>query len=608
MPILYTLTFLILFLSLLLLKRNNKKSNILISIVYISVILYFYNILISLVLTTFEIKNTLFLYSLIYLLTTSIIFLINYKKYNTIKFQEFNVNKKELIGFILIFAICLSLGFIRTNGFAEPNYIVNDGATHYKMSKDYSIYQKLLYTKDYKDDIYGFGHTMPGYYVDCGIFMQIMPMKTYTSYNLFNTLTLCLLALAFYVTCLKIKKTNKNNIFTIIITLLYTLGYPLNYFLYGFGYLGTGILACNLILLTWYLFDDKYDKGKSLYISLGLFNFGLFFSYYLFVPVIFLAEALYMIFIFMTKKYTFKQLLKYGIISLLIPTIVGALFFLFGNSSQAGLQVLTKGYQINGYSYTNFWGNFVLFIPLIIYSFINEIKSSKIHLEIFALVILCTFLTFTLYLALVHKISPYYYYKPYFILWLLSFIFIFKFVNEKNEKINLLIKISIGFIIVVILISAFNFERKIQEKNAGITYTAVANELANVYNYNLKQYSEKDSIKKDELKLINAAIKNKEKCNIKNSSSEMPVKGLVLSKSWFYAISNIVPYYSHEKGDVKIFVRSIFEYEKIKEDKEIKCIVIINRHNKKNDHTRIETKNDYSVLYENKAGKLLIKK
>ena len=609
MKLFYAMGLLTLFFALLLLKKNNKKSNILISIVYASGILYFYNILISLVLTTINIKNTLFIYFIIYLLTAAILTFINYKKNKKIKYQKFYLDKKQLIVFIIILCTCLTLGFIRTNGFIETNYIVNDAATHHKMAKDYAHYQKLLYIKEYSDEFYNFGHTMPGFYVDCGIFMQIMPTSTYVAYNIFNTLILCLLSLTFYVTCLKIKKSDKNNIITLIITMLYTLAYPLNYFIYGFGYLGPGILACNLIFLTWYLLDDNYHQNKSLYIYLSLFNFGLFFTYYLFVPVVFFAQALYMIFNYMTQKYTFKELCKYAAISLIIPTIIGACFFLLANSNQAGVETITKGYKTEGYLYRNLWGNFILLIPLVVYSFITSIKNKKINLEIFLIVVLFAFLVFTLYLTAIQKISSYYYYKPYYLLWLISYIFIAKIISNKDKQFTLFFRISIGFIITMIALSVWDIETTLYLKNPNITFKKVSTDFVDIYQHNLNEWKTVTSISKSDIKLIDSATKNKKKCGIKEKSSELPVKAEVIPKTWFYSITDIVPVYLKNDEGPKQFIITGFNYEKMKEDKNIKCMIIFYRYNKKESGIYDEINYDeYKTLYKNKSGILLMKK
>lgn len=604
MKILYLFSLLILFSAILILKKNDKKENILISIVYTSGILIFYNILIGVALNAINMKNTLLMLFIIYLITAAILVLINLKKYKKIKYQKFYLDKKQLICFLIIFIVCLSLGFIRTEGFKVTDYIVTDGSTHYSMAQDYSNCQKLLYQKECYNEMYNFGHTMPGYYINNGIFMQVMPFKTYISYNIFNTLIFCLLGLAFYVTCLKIKKTDKRNILTLIVTLLYTLAYPLNYFIYGFGYLGLGILASNLILLTWYMLDEDY-KQKGKYICLAMFNFGLFFSYYLFVPVIFLAEALYMIYVYMTKKYTFKEMFIYGVISLLIPTIMGALFFLLSKDIQAGTEVVTEAYQTEGYLYKNLWGNFILIFPLIIFSIINQIKSKKITFDTFFLVIILIFIFYTLYLATNQKISSYYYYKPYNILWLIFYIYIFRLVNINNKEASLYFKIIIGFLLVVITLGCINIENRIFAKNSNVTYTNLSGELGSIYKNNYDEYHTLKSIRKDDLQIFEAAIKNKKKCNVKNRESEIPVQSGVIRKTWFYSTTGINSIYKHRKKQLLDFQKGTFDYEKIRTDDNIKCIVIFDPKGKKDFEINYD---EYNILYKNKVAVLLQKK
>lgn len=598
MRIIYIITLLILFLTLIFVKKDNKKKNILISIVYTSCIIYFYNSVIAFILSILNIKNTLFMFSLSYILPSLIIIYICKK--NKIKTQKYYLDKKQLIGFIILIIVCLTIGSIKYNKFTEIDYGITDAAMHYKMSSEYIEYQKLFDGK-IPDPINILNKPMFGYYVPCGLFMEIMPFKRYISYNIFNTFMLCLLMLSFYVTCLQIKEKDKNNILTVIITLMYGLAYPLSYILFGFGYTGPGILATNIILLTW-RFILK-DKNKYLYLVLSLFNTGLFFSYYLFAPILFLAQGLFIIYRFIKEKITLKKLLKISLITLIIPTIVGALYFVYNGNISESVNTASNNFSIEGTSYKNLWGNFVLLIPMVIYSVILEIKNKKIGVETFFIICEIVYMIISLYFTLKGSISTYYYYKMYFILWLICYIYVYKLINYDSYKLKL--KINITFIIFIIIITIFNVEKTIMTKNYRFSSTPIGQELANVYMSNVNIFFPSEVIPEKEAELIINSKKYNQTCEINKKTKILPFSGNFLEKLWYYGITGNVPTINYNKENINNVYRMPFNYDEFVKTKEVKCALLTKKYIKKLENFN---KEDYELIYENQAGILIKKK
>ncbi len=600
MKILYLLSFSILFLTLIFLKKSDQKLNIIVSFIYTFCIMYFYDVLIAYVLSYINIKNTLLMFSTVYIFTSIILIYISYKKSKNIEKQKYYLDKKQLISLITIITVALTIGILKYDKFTEIDYVITDAALHYKMASEYEIKQSLFNKKIY-DPIFGPDHNMFGYYVPCGILMKLMPFAKYISYNIFNTSMLCLLMLCFYITCLEMKEKDKNNIITVIITLMYGLAYPLGYIILGFGYSGPGILATNLILLTW-KFILKEEK-TALYLILTLFNIGLFFSYYLFVPILFLAEALFIIFKFMKGKISFKRLLKIGVTTLLIPTVIGYLYFLHKDNVTEIVETTTNSFSIEGTSYKNLWGNFVLLIPMIVYSFILQKKNKKTDVDSIFIVCETIYMIISLYFTLKGYMSTYYYYKMYFIVWLISYIYIYKLVNCEEYKTKF--RINIAFIIFIITISLFNVEKNMMEKNYRIMSSPIGPNLADVYVYNANFFAPKGVIQKKEANLIINSTKYTKKCQIDPKTKILPFTGNFYEKLWYYAITGNVPTIKYDKKTPNDAYITPFSYQEFKESEKVKCALLTNKYMKKIENFDLE---DYEILYKDKTGILIKKK
>lgn len=598
MKVVYLIAMFILFFTLLLLKKNNKKQNILSYIVFSFCIIFFYDAFIAYILTYLNIKNTLLAFSTVYLVTSGILIYLNYRKNKKVILQKYYLDKKQLICFLILILTCFTIGFFKYDKFTEIDYVITDAALHYRMADYYSVIQKI-FNKAINDGVAIHYKAMFGYYVPCGIFMKAMPWSKYISYNLFNTSMLCLLTLSFYITCLEIKTSKKNNIITVFIVLMYMLAYPLNYMIYGFGYLGCGMLAVNLIIYTWKRIIQ--EERKSLYLILTLFNVGLFFSYYLFAPAVYLAEGLFIIYRYMKGKYSLLKLFEIGIITLIIPSIIGFMYFMSKDSLSEVVSTSTTIYAIEGTSYKNLWGNFVLLIPMIIYSVILEIKNKKIDFDIFMLISEVAYIIVTLYFTINDQISTYYFYKSYFILWMICYLYIFKLINYKNYKTNLVINYLL--IIFLIVLAIFNLERKMFQKNYKFNSNPIAPELASVYLANYNTFNETDIMNKNTANLIINASKYVDKCEIKSKQKTIPYTGNFYQKLWYYGLTGYVPTITFDKENANEVYRKPFDYDEFTKKEKIKCALLTNDYIRKE---KIDIK-DYKVLYKDKIG-ILIKK
>jgi len=610
----------LLFFELVKVKKSNKTQDIIVSVIYIFGIIYFYTLFISLVLSFLNIKNTLLVFSIVYLISFFLIHLYSKEKY----IQKYYLNKKELLSLFVIIITCLTIGIIRySKNFNYINYEIGDSAVHYKMSLEYSKYEKVFFKYHKKNTTINYKNSMFGFYVPCGIFMKIMPYSSIVSYNLFYTLVLCMIACCFYITLLKIKKNKDGNVFQLFLTLLYTLAYPLNYMFYGFGYLGIGIISINLLIMT-YLFMQEY-KNKLICILLFVFNFGLFSSYYLFVPVVYLSEFIYLLYFFRKEKYDFKNILGMIIFCLFIPSIFGYTFFI----SYSSIQLNLHNYSIIGESYQDFIGNFILLIPLLIYSVYKQAKSNNCDFDFVFLIVLFLYIIFTFILVGTGLISSYYYYKSYYVLWLIVNLFMYKLVNYKECKV--ILNIQYIFIFIVVFFSFLDIEKDVNNVNKDFKYSGTFSKLSDIYIYNKKiLLNPKINITPSRLELIESVSKFSNRCSFKNNAIELPyISSVYYHKYWYYTLLEYLPRKKYEnylqtygvdfsnniytidfslidKLGVNDYIINDSNYAAFLEYDDLKCIVVDN--DALGDLKEYDFNNDYDILFENKSGKLYKKK
>lgn len=607
MNYIYLITTIILYLLILFIKKDNRQHNFVIDSTILGGVFYSFNIFLIYVLSILKISINFTVLSILNILLAGLIVITFYRKNKNIKLQKMEYNLKEILSVLIIVIICLVIGIIRFDKFTSISYETTDPAVHFKSTIKFSENLQLLTETNSTDEMYGsFARTMPGFSLNCGIFIRIFSfLPNYIAYEIFEIFVLCLLALTFYASCLKIKKVKGNNFLVLVITCLYFLAYCLNNFVFGFGYLGIGILAINLIIFT-YLLISEYGNNLVLNSMLFLFNFMLFFSYYLFIPVIYLAEGLYILYNWYKKKYNFKEVLKIGIYTLIIPFILGLLYFIIPNylSSQSTNSV-GSSIALEGYIYRDLWSNFILIMPLVIYSYYTDIKNKHISILSFMFTIEVIYIIITFILGLKGYISSYYYYKSYYIFWLLNYLYIIKLINNSSKESKLIFNISIFYIASIVLICLSNIEVRIQEKNILFNNAIVSPTFANIYWFNgSKIVNSAPILNNGEIEIINEVDNIKNECLIDN---EIPLLGGYMQKLWFYSLTDIVPIYKHSANNLSSFYNDVFDYNKWLDDNNSHCLVILNSYYNEMDKDYTIDFNNYDILYQNSSGSIIKK-
>lgn len=410
MTIIYIISIIMLFVLEVLLKKTDKKLEIVKTLTMTIIIQLAYNAFVCYILNLLNIPITLINLSIVNYIISAII-LIGILKNK--KIQKYELERKNII--VVTFFILLSivaLVFI-LRGESKIRYLTGDPENHYTATKGFAsnTYLSNNYEKNY--------YTSPDFmimgYVNEGIICKMLSpyigtISLFNIYLAFEVAIYALTGITFYFIAQKYCKEKYHYVIALIFSLFYILGYPLNAWITGFHYLVIGMLYIQAIL---YAINEIKIDFKFELILMCLLNFGLIFSYCLFCPAVYLAEFIYFIYKYIKKNK--KELILMTIIALIIPGIMGTGYILIANFNK-----LVKVFSLEGYIYKNLWSNFIIFIPFVLYNIYDDIKNKKVKVDTIMIISLVIYIISLYILKQKGKCSAYYFSKNYFVLWILT--------------------------------------------------------------------------------------------------------------------------------------------------------------------------------------------
>lgn len=468
--ILYILSVICLIWCFLKLKKQDKELNLVKWIIISLILLFCFNSILVFILSYIKIKSNLLTLSIIYLSFSIILyFKYIYKK----SVQKYFVDKKDIIVALVLFIVTILIAFIRFGFPFSIVYQTMDPGVHFQSA--HSFYKESILLNFAQDNtIFNFETWRFASYTNLGLIFKfvspfILESNFYNIYILYDLFTFFLTGMLFYYV---INYSKKSKILYLVITIFFLAGYPLNNLLIGFFYVGHVSLIIMTILL---LINELKDDNCLLYLLIVL-NLGLTFTYYLFLPFVFLAEFVYFI---KTKKIIKKYFFMFG-----MPLIFGFLYFVLPTFTNNNMNLINQT-KIDGYFYNDVIGNVILFFPIICYYIYSKFKEKKFDIDSLMLVFLTVFMIVLTILMILGVILPYYVSKYYYILWILCFVIFSKTYNTYYSTNKLIFNIYFVFMGVIILFSTLNIEKKIIDLNEGDWNKTTPTMMFNVYRYNI---------------------------------------------------------------------------------------------------------------------------
>lgn len=445
MNIIYILTSLALIISYLLLNKSEKKENLIHSVI-ISVILFLtYNIFITQVMFFVHLKSTLLNLAIVNI-AFSAVFITKEIKTKTI--QKYYINKLDIIAVIIILGLAITIVIMNYGTNIAVKHAVTDAATHYFASDDFYRYS-TLFSRESSDTIKWLNtpYLMTGAYVNTGIFLKLFKgiidetffVKLYFIFDMFIWM---LSGLLMYTALSTNFKNKKHQRLALVLTIFYMLAYQLNSLFAGFSYLGVGLdIIIGIIIIMKSEIKTNYKIS-----SLFLLNLGIMFSYYYFAPVLFLAEFWYIL--ATNKKQNIKIFSKQNIfeilITLVIPGMIGVIYFIGYPLKQANNKAFdyVGAIATDGFIYEDLIMNIFPYL-LLSEVYIIYIAFKKKNTFIDKLLYLTVIFTLLIYMLMrLEFVSSYYYYKIYYMLFLVltvSSYEILKIFVDKGKNVTIIV-------------------------------------------------------------------------------------------------------------------------------------------------------------------------
>ena len=607
MGIFYVLTVLAMLAVFVLVKKSTEKQN-LINFCILSAILYLaFNILICMIFGCLNITTNLLFLSIVNLAVAAG---IGFKIYKDKEIQKFIIRKRDILGVVIC---CVIVCYMAVSQYAPLSKTVAnasvDACMHYSAATNFADNMKVL-AKINNTTGYNFKTMQTGAYINTGIFMNVLrsvvpSLEDYVSFKLFETGVIALNILAFYMIISHKLNTKKDYVIGMILLTLYAFAYPYTSLLYGFSYLSVSIAFATALF---YMADMYTKKEVSFWVQLPgiiLLGVGIIFSYCLFVPALFAFICIHVFINDFSKKEEksylkiFKKstLLVTGI--LLVVTVLAILYLVIPTFTDSDQNKLTDAIGFDGGIYKSLYQDFLFYIPFVALFVYKTIKEKKLNYQTLALLIIGGQALLSFIGVVVGIVSPYYYYKIYYILWILVVQIAVEVINSTKENkelyVGLVSYLVLWILIIYIAISGKELELHAKRPTlfapkaylfAGIYYDTNIEATRNI---NVSCIVDANRVKLAE------AMGEVEGITLKN----MLVGGMNTNcKAWLYVISRI------ESGGASINDLQIAVVETSVEDwlaEEGKEFFVLFTGEK------YETTDEYELVFQNEAGVILKK-
>ncbi|MBQ7140427.1 MAG: hypothetical protein IJO32_02865 [Bacilli bacterium] len=599
MNIIYIISILMLLFSITLKKLTDKKINILKLITINIVIVMCYTSCLAYIFDLIHIPITLFSMTIVNLLP-SLYFLYDIFKNKNI--NKFYFQKKDLIMLVILIIVSVIVFIMFFTKDFLFGYNSPDAAAHFTSARYFALSNSLDATINIKHaQNYGNGFQFLGF-VNVGMLFKCLSFLSnfdlYKIFVIYNLFLFVLTSYSFYFLLSDKAKNLKLTIISFIITLLYALGYPLNNLLYGLFYWGIGILIINTIIHLINIHKSN-DYNKYLFIGImSLLTFGLFCSYYIFIPIIYLTLFIYYCYNYYEKKKIFsKENISLIILTLIVPFIFGFTYFVLPNLFE--YTKFSKGISGEGMSYKNLISNFVLILPFIVYGYSKLKKNS-----FFQLLSIITILVTTLFLlaTATYILSAYYFHKTYFLIWLIAWYLVYIGLVDLYYKNITIVKSFLISYLLLFALAISNLENRLTKFNNEITNKTVLDTTMDIYIHNFDLIKEPiNTLDNRCVEGIKYLVDNKK--DLINGNNEISTIGNYWQLRWIEALTDIFPKNNYQGNLVEYWYPYIiswwYDY-----DYGTKNLVIFKSSDEENE---IDNYENIKVIFENDCMKIVTK-
>ena len=608
MGIFYVITVIAMYVAFILLKKSETKQN-LISFGILGGIAYLaYNILICMVFGALNITTNLVFLSIANLIVAAG---LGFKIFKDKEIQKYEIRKRDILAVLICIIIVCYMAVSQYTPLSKT--VANasvDACMHYSAATNFAD-NMIILAKINNTTGYNFKTMQTGAYINTGIFMSVVrsiipSLEDYVSFKLFETGVITLNILAFYMLVSDKIKDKKTFVVGMVLLTLYAFAYPYTSLLHGFSYLSVAIGFTTGLFFLAKLYGKQEVNFWVQLVLIVLMGVGIIYSYCLFVPALYAFICIY-VFIVDLKRKEEKSYLKFFKKStllvtgtLLIVTILSIFYLVIPTFTDSDQNKLTDAIGFDGGIYKSLYQDFLFYIPFAILFIYRTIKTKKINFQTVALCVIGgqTLLCFVGLVAGI--VSAYYYYKIYYIIWILLVEMAVEVMADidDNKELYAVAVSGLAIWIAIVMFAVSGLEQRLQFKRPTIFDTCKSYALSGIYydtnvaaitNINVSCIVDANRVKLAE------AMGEVEGMTLKN----MLVGGMNTNcKAWIYVISRMECGGESINDLQKAVVETSVDDWMEEEEKEYFVLFTGDKY---------ETTEDYELVFQNEAGVILKK-
>ncbi len=391
------------------------------------------------------------------------------------KIQSYQYEKVD-VGFLIFLVVMVALFAKQRYGLdLHIHYQTIDPAQHLKNAMDMIKEQRVTAM------FYASFHN--------GLLIQwLAPLRKasqyYQIYVLGDILHFLLAGFTFYAVIRRYMKDNYLKAAAFFVGAVYLFGYPANSTIFGFSYLGmcVTIIACTIIITDAYIHEEITKWLGITFLSLCCL--GVFECYVLFMPVVFFS----VFFCVLRNQKKLGKLISLDTVKVclgifLVPTFLG-LYFTYLGIFGSGDTTVGSAIAQEGGIYKDLFSNFALLLPIALFGYYHLYKEKKNWIILYLFPCLVLFLLGLFSLGMSGRVSSYYFYKNYYLLWLIVFILAFAGILyiEKGNRILLFLCAIIWFGIAHV--GTMDIEDRIEHMNPQFVVNSNSNAYCDIFIFN----------------------------------------------------------------------------------------------------------------------------
>ena len=444
--------------------------------------------------------------------------------------QKYIIEKVDVLIWCVLVGTIVLFALIRYTPGLLPNYNSVDASVHFTMAMDVVNNQTV--------NTMFFAALHNGLLIES--FAPFVSATFYCKiYVLGDVLYLLMAGIMFWGLIRRFCSDNFLKLSGIFATVMYLFAYPLNSTLFGFSYMGLGVTVIAFIIAV----ADIYVSRKiDIKLTIMLLSFGcvsIFQAYVLFMPVVFFSLlACLLIEQSREKKLFSKQTIGKGLSIFLLPTAIGLWYtyrgFFGGGDAGTGGTSVGSAIAIEGGIYGDLFSNFVFIIPLVLFAWWMLFKDKKNNIMLYMLPMEVIFVTALFVMALSKKVSAYYFYKNYYVMWLLFVMMAFVALSYLEKQARVMVGLGAITWFIVMASGFLQFDDFVAGKNELLHDRVEAEAFGDVYMFN-RSFLFMDEYSIDKIELYRYA---NEQLLDGGATEQVLIAASWEDQLWFDAITN----------------------------------------------------------------------